>query len=136
MSNQNHTRTIATIYESFGRGDLDSILARCAEDVSWDNSGVASKECPWNGDFSGRARLPGFFKALAESLDFTRFEPMAFIEQGAQVAVHLRLEFVIRKNGRAVKNDVVHLWSLDGSGRVTRYRHFNDTAAELAAWRD
>jgi hypothetical protein len=32
-------------------------------------------------------------------------------------------------------NDAVHAWSFNGSGQVSAYRHYNDTAMELAAWR-
>ena len=54
---------------------------------------------------------------------------------GDLVAVHLRIESTLRKNGRSLKNDAVHFWTFNKSGKITRYRHFNDTAAELAAWR-
>ncbi|MBF8301477.1 MAG: hypothetical protein HW394_1847, partial [Acidobacteria bacterium] len=37
--------------------------------------------------------------------------------------------------GRSLKNDSVHFWTFTESGQIARYRHFNDTAAELAAWR-
>ena len=40
------------------------------------------------------------------------------------------------KNGRAAECDAIHVWTFDGKGRGSAYRHFNDTAAELAAWRD
>jgi ketosteroid isomerase-like protein len=29
----------------------------------------------------------------------------------------------------------VHFWTFNDLGQITRYRHFNDTAAELEAWR-
>jgi ketosteroid isomerase-like protein len=50
--------------------------------------------------------------------------------------VQLRIEGSVRKNGRALANDVVHFWTFDDGGKIASYRHFNDTAAELAAWRD
>jgi ketosteroid isomerase-like protein len=57
------------------------------------------------------------------------------VASGMQVAVHLRIESVLKKNGRPLKNDVMHLWSFNDRGQITRYRHFNDTSAELTAWR-
>jgi ketosteroid isomerase-like protein len=134
MSN---TETVQGLYAAFGRGDVPAILERLADDVVWDNSGVASRECPWNGQFNGKANVPGFFAAVGENLDFEdgTFEPRTFVESGNTVAVVLRLESQLRKNGRRLENDSVHVWTFDDSGLVIRYQHFNDTAQELAAWR-
>lgn len=41
----------------------------------------------------------------------------------------------LKKNGRPLKNDSVHIWTFNDKGRVKRYQHFNDTALELAAWK-
>ena len=40
----------------------------------------------------------------------------------------------MKKTGKALKNDVIHFWTFDAQGRIARYRHFNDTAAELKAF--
>ena len=96
---------------------------------------MASKECPWNGNFSGKANVPGFFKAVGENLDLPVFDVKAIAASGANVAVQLRIEGKVRRNGRAWANDVVHFWTFNPRGQIASYRHFNDTAAELAAWR-
>jgi ketosteroid isomerase-like protein len=132
MSN---TQTVQDIYEAFGKADVEEILRRLADDVVWDNSRVASAECPWNGDFSGKGKVPGFFEAVGENFDFQVFEPQTFVETGHTVAVVLHLESTLKKNSQSLVNDVVHIWDFDDSGRVTSYRHFNDTAQELAAWK-
>ena len=46
----------------------------------------------------------------------------------------LRIESRVKKNGRALQNDSIHFWTFNDAGKVSAYRHFNDTAAELAAW--
>ncbi len=132
-----HTQSIQNLYAAFGRGDIATIIGQLDEDVVWNNSGVASKECPWNGNFNGKANVPGFFKAVGENLDFETgvFEPRTFVESGNTVAVVLRLESTLKKNGKQLKNDSVHIWTLNDKGLVKRYQHFNDTAQELAAWK-
>jgi ketosteroid isomerase-like protein len=132
MSNQ---ETVSNLYAAFQRQDIPAILECVADDVDWRNDGVASRECPWNGDFSGKAKLPGFFQTLAENLDFKVFDVKSMVASGPAVAVNLRIESVLRKNGRELGNDSVHIWMFDGNGKVASYRHFNDTAAELSAWR-
>jgi ketosteroid isomerase-like protein len=132
-----NTQTIQNIYAAFGRGDVATILSHLADDVVWDNSGVASKECPWNGNFSGKAKVPGFFQAVGEHLDFESgvFNPHTFVETGHTVAVVLRLESTLKTRGKKLKNDAVHVWTFNDKGLVQRYQHFNDTAQELAAWK-
>ena len=130
-----NTETVQQIYAEFGRGDVAAIVSRVADNVSWDNSRVASRECPWNGDFSGKARLPGFFEAVGGNLEFSVFDPHTFVAAGNCVAVQLRLEATLRKNGKPFVNDAVHMWTFNAVGQVASYRHFNDTAMELAAWR-
>jgi ketosteroid isomerase-like protein len=131
------TETIQALYAAFGRGDVPTILGYLADDVEWDNTRVASRECPWNGNFSGKANVPRFFKAVGDNLDFAVgvFEPHTFVETGNTVAVVLRLESRLKKNGQVLENDGVHIWTFNDKGQVKRYQHFNDTAQELAAWK-
>jgi ketosteroid isomerase-like protein len=128
-------QTVKDLYAAFQRGDVAGIVALVADDVDWRNDRVASKECPWNADFSGKAKLPGFFKAVAEHLNISVFDVQSIVASGPSVAVYLRIESTLAKNGRPLKNDSVHFWTFNERGQVSRYRHFNDTAAELAAWR-
>ena len=131
MSN---TQTVQDLYAAFGRGDVAAILNMVTDEVDWNNDRVASRECPWNGNFSGKARVPEFFKAVDE-LDIAVFEPRTFVESGNHVSVMLRIESRVKKNGQSLQNDSIHLWTFNDAGKVSAYRHFNDTAAELAAWR-
>jgi predicted ester cyclase len=71
----NHTQTVQRLYGCFQRGDVASIVAQCTENVDWRNDRVASSECPWNGNYSGRKNLPGFFKAVADSLELSAARP-------------------------------------------------------------
>lgn len=129
------TNTVQDLYAEFGRGDVTAILNRLSDDVDWDNSRVASRECPWNGNFQGKSEVPDFFKAVGDSLEFSVFNPHGFLETGNQVAVLLRIESTLKKNGRPLKNDAVHVWTFNPQGQVASYRHYNDTAMELEAWR-
>ena len=63
------------------------------------------------------------------------FDARTFVASGNHVVALLRLESTLIKNGRPLLNDSVHVWSFDDDGLVASYRHFNDTAQELAAWR-
>ena len=98
---------------------MAAILNHVADDVDWNNSGVESRECPWNGNFSGKTNVPGFFKAVGDQLDITVFEPRTFVESGNHVAVMLRIESRVRKNGKSLQNDSIHLWTSKTIGKAT-----------------
>ena len=132
MSNE---QAVREVYAAFLRRDVAAIQALVADDVDWRNDGVESKECPWNGNFSGKANLPGFFVAVGEQLDISVFDVKEIAASGANVAVHLRIESKLRKNGQSLRNDAIHFWTFNSRGQIASYRHYNDTAAELAAWR-
>ena len=68
-------------------------------------------------------------------MDIVVFNPHTFTASGNVVAVQLRLEGALRKNGQPFINDAIHMWQLNEAGKVISYRHYNDTAMELAAWR-
>jgi len=131
----NNEQTVKNVYAAFQRGDVAAIVSMVADDVDWNNDRVESRECPWNGNFSGKANLPGFFAAVGAELEITVFDVKSMVASGSAVAAYLRIESTLRKNGRAVKNDSVHYWTFNDRGQIAQYRHFNDTAAELAAWR-
>ena len=63
------------------------------------------------------------------------FEPRDFVSEGNQVVVRLRIKLVMKKNGKSAEFDTIHYWTFDSAGKVSAYRHFNDTAGEIAAWR-
>lgn len=129
------TEQIQALYAAFGRGDVNAILEKLADNVDWNNDRVHSSEIPWNGNFTGKARVPQFFAAVADHADLPVFNPHTFIEGGDHVAVLLHIEGRIKKNGRPLNNDAVHVWRFDRDGKIASYRHYNDTAMELAAWR-
>ncbi len=131
----NNEQTVKAVYDAFQKGDVPGIQALVSDDVDWNNDRVESRECPWNGNFSDKNNLPGFFKAVGEQLDITVFDVQSMAASGSFVAVYLRIESTVRKTGRALKNHAVHYWTFNDRGQITRYRHFNATAAELAAWR-
>src|SRR2546427_7365088 len=66
VSAEQNIATIKTLYEAFGRGDVDFILERCTDDVDW-ASGVASAVAPWQDPKHGKAELTSFFTGIAQS---------------------------------------------------------------------
>jgi ketosteroid isomerase-like protein len=132
MSEANQ-KTIEAVYAAFGRGDVPFILERVTEGTRWDFS-VASSDVPWHVPVGSRKGLPAFFQAMAENVTFEAFEPRAFLTDGRDVVVKLRLVFTVKRTGKRVEEEQVQWWSFDDAGRIAGLRHYEDTAMVKNAW--
>ncbi len=119
-------QTVQSIYEAFGRGDIDTILKHLALDIAWEYD----KTCagiPWLEPRKGRAEVPKFFQALA-AVEFQRFQPKTFFESGNVVVALNDVSFTVKSTGKSVvEEDEVHIWHFDNNGQVGRFCHKTDT---------
>ena len=132
--NHEHVATVQTIYGAFGRGDVPAVQARVTDHTHWDFAGGRG-EVPWHATIDGRENLPRFFELLGGGIELRAFEPREFMHCGPHVVVDVRIEYTVRKTGKRVAMDQLHWWTLDGSGKVARLRHYEDTAQVLEAVR-
>jgi uncharacterized protein len=130
MSKQN-IDTVKQVYEAFGRGDVEAILAVVADDVDW-ASEAQSAGAPWHGVHKGKGEVPKFFQALGETAEVTRFEPLAYADSGDDVMTVVRFGMRIPATGKQGEMDLHH-WFRFADGKIARYRGTEDTAltAEL-----
>lgn len=129
--------SVQSIYEAFGKGDVPTILDLLADDVEWevweDNSAVAAG-VPWMLPRHGKAEVVKFFEA-AGAMDIVDLQVLNMMEGGNQVAV----EFILEANlptfgGGHYRDEELHLWTFNDDGKVTRLRHYTDTAKHIAAY--
>ena len=129
--------TVQGIYEAFGKGDVPAILEVLADDVEWeawgDNSSV-NAGVPWMTPRHGKAEVVHFFETAGQ-MDIVDLQILNMMEGGDQVAV----EFVLEANlpawgGGHYRDEEVHLWTFNGDGKVSRLRHYTDTAKHIAAF--
>lgn len=129
----NPIETVQSIYAAFGRGDIPSILALLAEDVSWEY-GTSPNPVPWLQPLSGRAQVPKFFDALFTHVEMNAFTPRHILADGAFVVSVVDAAFTVRATGKqVVEQDEVHLWAMNDQGRVARFRHRVDTWQHVKA---
>lgn len=129
--------TVQALYEAFNAGDVPSFLSHLADDVQWeqwaDNRAVAAG-VPWLQPYSSRDAVAGFF-AAAGQMEIVDLKILNMLEGGNEVAV----TFVIEANlpqcgGRSYRDEEVHLWTFDADGKVSRLRHYLDTAKHIEAF--
>jgi ketosteroid isomerase-like protein len=118
--------TVQEIYAAFGRGDVETILAKLADDVDWEY-GHPGSEVPWLERRRGRDGAAEFFASLA-ALDFHVFRPKEMLADGPVVVALVDVEFTVKETGRRVaEEEEIHVWRFDEAGLVARFRHGVDS---------
>lgn len=133
MSPEQNIETVMALYEAFGRGDMEAILDRCADDVDWATD-AAIEVAPWHGVKHGKAEVPSFFAGIAEAGPVIEFVPVSVAaNEDDEVMVFLRYAFTVTATGKDVATNLHHYWRLR-DGKVAYYRGSEDTAVIAAAF--
>ena len=122
--------TLQAVYEAFGRGDLPAILDVVTDDVDW-ASEPDSTIAPWHGLRHGKAELPGFFTALADTVEVLEFTPLAFTASDTDVMAVIRFSIKVRATGNSTTMDLHHWWRFR-DGKICFYRGTENTIATAA----
>ena len=119
--------TVQRIYEAFGRGDVESILAWVGDDVDW-GSEPESNVAPWHGRRTTKAEVVDFFTQIGANLEVTDFTPLAFASNDTDVMAVIRFGTRVPATGKSGAMDLHHWWRFDGDGKIRFYRGTEDTA--------
>ncbi|HEX3101166.1 MAG TPA: nuclear transport factor 2 family protein [Pyrinomonadaceae bacterium] len=124
MSEEQNKQTVEELYAAFGRGDIDSIVAKCTKDVEWITH--LDPIVPWSGDHSGKDFVPAFFGAIFGSVEVTAFEPEDWIVDGNTVVNTGRFACHVRSTGKNADTRWVFIWKFTDDGMISRYEQFHD----------
>ena len=130
-------RTVAAMYESFQRGDVPAILAQLSDDVrfeDWADNRAQRAGVPWMMPRRGKAGAAEFF-GLVGAFKFSELKVLSVLSSADQVAVEVVIAAEVPSTGGAYRDEEIHLWSFDASGKVTRFRQYLDTAKHTAVAR-
>jgi len=126
---------VGGIYEAFGRGDIDFILDQVADDCAWeswlDNHGQKAGIPPMT-PRHGRAGVAEFFAYVA-TMDIQDFQVLDMLASDRQVVVEVQISIGM-PGGGSVTDEELHLYSLNDAGRISRMRHYVDTAKQIKAY--
>src|SRR5690349_14375674 len=129
-----HIETVQQIYAAFGRGDVPAILAHLADDVAWeawDDNHAQRAGVPWLRPRRGRDGAAEFFAAVG-GWEIRDFKVLRLLEADDAVVAEVAID-AVTESGAPVRDEELHLWSFGPGGRVTRFRHYVDTAKHIAA---
>jgi ketosteroid isomerase-like protein len=131
---QANLAVIRDIYAAFGRGDIAPILDHIADDCrweSWDGNTAQRAGVAYLQPQNGPAGVAEFFTEVAQ-LQIHDFGVGDVLAGDTQVAVEITIDASTPSGGR-YRDEELHLWTLGADGRVTRMRHYVDTAKHIAA---
>jgi ketosteroid isomerase-like protein len=126
---------VGGVYEAFGRGDIDFILDQVADDCAWeswlDNHGQKAGIPPMK-PRHGRAGVAEFFAYVA-TMQIQDFHVLDMLASNRQVVVEVQISIAL-PDGRSFADEELHLYSLNDEGKITRMRHYVDTAKQIKAY--
>lgn len=123
VSEQQHIESVTSIYEAFGRGDIGYIVDQLADDVHWFSH--IEPVVPTSGDWSTKAKVPGFFQAIADNVDVTSFTPNEVVADGDTVVSTGGFAGTARSTGKSFATAWIFIWKFQGD-RVVGYEQFHD----------
>jgi ketosteroid isomerase-like protein len=129
-----NVQAVQEIYAAFGRGDVPFILEQLAEDVAWEqweNHSAQKAGVDHLLARHGKAGAAEFFGAIAP-FEITDFQVLALLDGGDQVGAEILIDANL-PNGAHLRDEELHLWTFGPDGKVTRFRHYVDTAKHIAA---
>lgn len=136
MGKMNRDELIAAVsasYAAFKKRDVATICALSAEDCVYESPGVP-EFMPWAHKHHGHAGIHEFVGLLYANLEFNEFVARDFVtdEASGRVVVLGRARCTYYSTGRRYVNEWAHLFEFR-DGKVSRFREFPDTAAQLIA---
>ena len=132
--NNNNLQTVKEFFASMRNGDMQALLASCAEDIEWI---IPGEDWPLAGTHRGHAGLNNLLQKANETVETSYPEPPEFIAQGDRVLVVGFATGRIKATNRTFEDH----WVFDitiRNGKVTNIREYVDTqtlarASETAA---
>jgi len=119
-----HSETIASLYAAFGRGDVPTVLAAFAPNISW----TEAEGFPYGGTYVGpEAVLQGVFAKLGSEWNGYAAVPHEYVASGDTVVALGEYSGTYKATGKSFKAPFVHVWKFGGD-RIVSFRQHTDTA--------
>jgi len=126
MSADANSKTIAEVYEAFGRGDVAAILDAVTDDVDW-AAEAASPAAPWYGVRHGRDAVAAFFSDFGSIMEVEEFTPVSFAANDTDVLTVVQFRARSRSTGKTAQMNLHHYFKFR-DGKIAYYRGTEDTA--------
>jgi ketosteroid isomerase-like protein len=132
-----HVQTVQEIYGAFGSGDIPTLLGHLADDVAWEqweNNTLQNSGAPWFKEHGSRDGAAEFFGVIGQ-WDVNHFAVLSLMDGGDRVAAEIEIDMGL-PGGVTLRDEEMHVWYFDDDGKVSKFRHYVDTAKHEAAGRE
>jgi hypothetical protein len=126
MSADANIKTIMSVYEAFGRGDVAAILDAVTDDVDW-ASEAAGTAAPWYGIRHGKDAVAAFFAEFGSTMEVEEFMPISVAANDSDVLTVVRFRARSRATGKTAAMDLHHYFAFR-DGKIGYYRGTEDSA--------
>ena len=124
MSTEKNVQTVKDFFAAIGRGDMQGLLALCAEDIEWI---IPGKDWPLAGTHRGHVGLTAFLQKASETVE-TSTEPSEYVAQGNRVLVVGVAKGKIKATNKTFDDDWIFAITVR-NGKVANIREYIDTQA-------
>lgn len=135
MGDAGNVETVRATYEAFGRGDVQSILDRCADDIGWEHHPTGNtaqdRNVPYMRSRSGRDGVAEFLQDMEKGYEMHTFNPHSFLAGRGRVAAVVEFDLTVKATGKRIHDEEIHLFEFSDDGKVRSFRHFLDTAKTI-----
>lgn len=118
------TQTILSVYDKFGKGDIEGVLAMCDDKVVFDiEDRVFDSKARI---FNGKAEVGQFFQELGKKFKYTKFQPSRFVADGDDVFILIDAEYEhIPPSGKYYTSTYTHHFKVM-NGKITFFKGIDD----------
>ena len=124
--------SVERLYQAYGNGDIDGVLAELADDVDW-AAEAAGSGAPWYGAYRGKGEVPRFFKEIGSNLDISEFTIVGHTSNDTDVVTTVHWAFTVNATGKRASMYMQHWWRFAG-GKIVFFRGSEDSAQTVAAF--
>lgn len=124
-----HSDTINSLYAAFASGDIPTVLAAFAPDISW----IQAEGFPYGGTYIGPdAVLQNVFMKLGSEWDGYAAVPHELVAEGETVVALGQYSGTYKATGKSFSAPFVHIWKFKDSG-IASFTQHTDTAVVQSA---
>jgi len=123
---------IHRLYEAYGRGDVEAVLAEVADDVDW-AAEAAGTRVPWYGPHHGKDDVARFFKEIGSNVDVTEFDLRSITANDTDVVVVVHWSYTVNATGKTVSMFMQHWWRF-ADGKIVFFRGSEDSLQSAEAF--
>lgn len=116
-----------SLYEAFGRGDVETVLGAFVPSISWreaENNPYQMDGAEWVGP---NAIVENLFMKLATEWDGFTVTPVKFSDAGDRVIVEGRYTGTFKATGKSLDAQFCHVWDVE-DGKLKAFQQYTDTA--------